>query len=72
MTAEAVSKTGMKMFLNATATHEALPEGDGYEIHIKNNPLTSHLELPPGMPLVYSNVIGGCVQGCLKSAGWEG
>ena len=58
------------MFLNVSATHRITEKG--YDITILKSPLLTYLEMPPPVPITYSNVVAGCISGCLKGVGWEG
>ena len=67
-TAEAISKTGFKMFLNITpSVTNWSPSGDTFSLLLDPNPLTEFVELPEErQKLNYSNILCGVVRGALE------
>ena len=59
------------MFLGVTA--DVRVDSDvGYSLVLSQNPLADFVELPDERSdLKYSNVLAGCIKGCLESVGFE-
>lgn len=59
------------MFLGVTADVRVDSE-NSYTLILSSNPLADFVELPSSRSdLQYSNVLAGCIQGCLESVGFE-
>lgn len=70
-TAETISKSGFRLFLNMTPTVvNWSPSGDAFSLLLDPNPLTEFVELPDDKhKLNYSNILCGVIRGALEMVG---